>query len=77
MLEERLKKVFVEALGLAPEIDPTGLAYAQNPAWDSVAHMQLISALEGEFDIMLETDDVLALSSFQEAVRIVRKYGGD
>lgn len=77
MLEERLKKVFGEALGLASDVDVTALAYAQNPAWDSVAHMQLISALESEFDIMLETDDVLGLSSFQEAVRIVRKYGVD
>ena len=75
MLEERLKKVFSSALGLGPEVDVTSLAYAQNPAWDSVAHMQLIGALESEFDIMLETDDVLALSSFSEAARIVRKYG--
>jgi len=76
-LEERLQKVFQSALGLGPEVDPTTLAYAQNPAWDSVAHMQLIGALEGEFDIMLETDDVLAMSSFQEAARIVRKYGAE
>ncbi|HEY6881552.1 MAG TPA: acyl carrier protein [Polyangiales bacterium] len=75
MLEDRLKKVFTSALGLAADVDPTSLAYAQNPVWDSVAHMQLIGALESEFDIMLETDDVIAMSSFQEAVRIVRKYG--
>lgn len=75
MLEARLKKVFAEALALTPEVDVTTLAYAQNPAWDSVAHMQLIGALESEFDIMLETDDVLALSSFAEGLRIVQKYG--
>jgi acyl carrier protein len=75
MLEERLKKVFASALGLGPGVDPTSLAYAQNPVWDSVAHMQLIGALESEFDIMLETDDVIGLSSFHEAERIVRKYG--
>ena len=75
MLEERLKQVFSSALGLSPEVDVTSLAYAQNPAWDSVAHMQLIGALESEFDIMLDTDDVIGLSSFHEATRIVRKYG--
>ncbi len=75
MLVDRLKKVFTDALGLAPDVDPTTLAYAQNPAWDSVAHMQLIGALEAEFDIMLETDDVIGMSNFQEAERIVRKYG--
>lgn len=75
MLDQRLKKVFSAALGLAPEVDVTALAYAQHPAWDSVAHMQLVSALESEFDIMLDTDDVIGLSSFGEAARIVQKYG--
>ncbi len=75
MLEQRLIQVFSSALGLAPESDVTALAYAQNPAWDSVAHMQLVNALEGEFEILLDTEDVLGLSSFREAERIVRKYG--
>jgi acyl carrier protein len=74
MQEERLKKVFVSALGLSPEVDVGALAYAQHPAWDSVAHMQLVSAIEGEFDIMLDTDDVIGMSSFTEATRIVQKY---
>ena len=75
MLDERLKKVFVSALGLPPEKDVAKLVYSEDPLWDSAAHMQLVGALEDEFDIMLETDDVIDLSSFQEAVRIVRKYG--
>lgn len=74
MLQDRLKNVFSSALGLGPEVDVSTLAYAQHPAWDSVAHMQLVSALEGEFDIMLDTDDVIGMSSFGEAVRIVQKY---
>lgn len=74
MLQDRLKNVFSSALGLGAEVDVTTLAYAQHPAWDSVAHMQLVSALEGEFDIMLDTDDVIGMSSFGEAVRIVQKY---
>lgn len=74
-LDARLQKVFSSALGLTPDVDVTTLAYAQHPAWDSVAHMQLIGALESEFDIMLDTDDVIGLSSFDEARRIAQKYG--
>lgn len=77
MLEQRLKKVFIAALGLPADVEVTSLAYAQHPAWDSVAHMQLVSAIEGEFDIMLDTDDVIGMSSYAEAVRIVRKYGAE
>ena len=37
--------------------------------------MRLVAALETEFDIMLDTDDVLDLASFAKAVEILRKYG--
>jgi acyl carrier protein len=37
--------------------------------------MRLIAALETEFDIMLETDDVLDLSSFAKGLDILGKYG--
>ena len=52
------------------------LAYGQ-PGWDSVAHMALIAAIERAFDIMLETDDVIGMSSFAVAKTIVAKHGID
>jgi acyl carrier protein len=36
--------------------------------------MSLIAAIEDEFSIMIDTDDVINLSSFTEAVRILGKY---
>ena len=75
--DQRLQTAFREALELGPEVDVTTLTYRGVPQWDSVAHMQLVSALETEFDIMLDTDDVIGLSSFAEAEKIVRKYGAE
>jgi acyl carrier protein len=37
--------------------------------------MALISAIETEFDIMLETDDLIDMSSFLKAMEILKKYG--
>jgi acyl carrier protein len=74
---EKLKECFVETFGLTATDDPTILAYQGIPAWDSVGHMQLIAAIETTFDIMMDTPDVLAMSDFQRAVDIVRKYGVD
>ncbi|HEY0931755.1 MAG TPA: acyl carrier protein [Gemmatimonas sp.] len=71
----RLREAFTTALELAPDADHEALAYRETPAWDSVAHMQLIVAIEGTFDVMLETEEVLALSSFPEARNILRKHG--
>jgi acyl carrier protein len=73
-MEERLTKVFSETFGVAPESITYELEYASIPQWDSVAHMALIVALEDEFDIMIETDDVIDMSNVKKAEDIVNKY---
>ena len=39
-----------------------------------MGHMMLVAALEAEFDTMLETDEILSMSSFDKAVDIMGKY---
>jgi acyl carrier protein len=72
---QQLKTAFSTALELPATIDHDTLAYRETPVWDSVAHMQLIVTIESTFDVMLETDDVLALSSFTVAKSILRRHG--
>jgi acyl carrier protein len=72
---EKLKNVFITALGVSPEGDFDSLAYGQTPGWDSVAHMTLVAELEAAFDIMLSTDDVIGMSSFSKAKEIVVRNG--
>ncbi len=68
-------RCFEQALGIPAEQVVDTLTYNSIKQWDSVAHMALVAALETEFDIMLDTDDILAMSSVAEARRIIRKYG--
>jgi acyl carrier protein len=75
MSESTLQEAFTEALGLPPDIDFTTLAYRSVEEWDSIAHMILIAAIEDAFDIMLETQDVLDMSSYEEAKIILKRYG--
>ena len=51
-----------------------GLQYQGVELWDSVGHMTLVAALEDAFDIMLETDDIVDLSSFEKGIEILKKY---
>lgn len=75
-METRLKSAFIEALGIDPEeTDWASLKYRGIREWDSVAHMQLVAEIEDSFDIMLETDDVIGLSSFEVAKEILARYG--
>ncbi|MEF8728407.1 MAG: acyl carrier protein [Accumulibacter sp.] len=73
-MEEKLRDVFAESLGIAASSVDDGLAYAKIPQWDSVAHMSLIAAIEMAFDIMIETEDVIDMSSFAKAKEIVNKH---
>lgn len=54
-----------------------GLKYQDIPAWDSVGHMSLVAALEDAFDIMMDTDDIIDLSSYEKGKEILAKddYG--
>lgn len=72
-IETRVLKVFKEVLEINGEVDTGSLRYNETDSWISLAHITLVSALEGEFDILLEPDDILAMSSYDRAVKIVRK----
>jgi acyl carrier protein len=74
--EQKLKNAFQTVLGLNGSTDFSKVAYGQTQGWDSVAHMALVAEIEAQFDIMLETEDVIDLSSFQKGQEILStKYG--
>ena len=73
---EKYEKVFMEIFA----IDQTKLSrlkYQGIETWDSVGHMSLMAALEDEFEIELDTDDIIDFSSFEKGCDILEKYGVD
>ncbi len=73
-LETKLKQAFVTALEITEDVVTDDLTYNTIKQWDSTAHMMLVAELEGVFDIMLDTDDIIDMSSFGKAKEIVAKY---
>jgi len=74
ILETKLKQVFDSALNLPAETQYDKLEFAKSKGWDSIAHLQLIAAIEKEFNLMIETNDMLAMSSYNIAIQILKKY---
>ncbi len=72
--KEKLIQCFCDALGVDQALITNELEYSSIPEWDSVAHMVLIGKLEEVFDIMLDTDDIIDMSSPQKAREIIAKY---
>jgi acyl carrier protein len=73
-INEKLKDVFATSLGIAPQLVEDDLKYSDAIEWDSVAHMSLIASIEEAFDIMIDAEDVIDMSSFGVAKQIVAKY---
>ena len=67
--------VFASALCVPESPALESAEYRGIPQWDSVAHMRLVAAIETAFDIMLDTEDVIGMSSFRKAMDILAKHG--
>ncbi|WP_142848933.1 acyl carrier protein [Telmatospirillum sp. J64-1] len=74
---DRLVQTFRDALGLSPEVDIPSLTYRSISEWNSVGHMQLVAGIETEFDVMLETEQIIDMSSFDKALEILASHGID
>jgi acyl carrier protein len=72
---DRLRGVFRSSLELADDFDVDGLTYRGIESWDSLAHMSLVAAMEDEFGVMIDTEDVIDMSSFDKAREILAKQG--
>jgi acyl carrier protein len=75
MNAEKLRVCFSRSLGIKQERVTDDLAYNTIKEWDSVGHMALVVELEGAFDVMFDTDDILGMSSVGKAREILTRYG--
>ena len=71
---EKLNNIFcevfsVEATELSSEFDKNSIA-----GWDSVRQLSLTTAVEDAFDIMLDAEDILEFTSYDNARIILAKY---
>ena len=74
---ETYTQAFIDSFEIS-EDETKGLKYQDIKAWDSVGHMGLVANLEEAFDIMMETEDIIDLSSFEKGKEILaEKYDID
>ncbi|MCB1203766.1 MAG: acyl carrier protein [Verrucomicrobiae bacterium] len=69
-LEARLHDLLSKVLGIPPGSISDDLSPDNTPEWSSIAHLNLILAIEDEFDIQLSPEETLEMLS----VRLIRLY---
>ena len=70
---ERYKKVFIDTLSIDKDKFTDDIKYNDIPEWDSIGHMTLMSGLEEEFKITLETDDIIDFSSYKKGIELLKE----
>ena len=72
----KLDRAYRTGLGLRDEVDLGETGYGRTDGWESIAHMQLIASIGTTSDIMMDTDDIVAMSSYRLSRRILRDNHG-
>lgn len=72
---EKYNAAFKETFEIGDDKLNESLEYQSIESWDSVGHMSLMAALEDDFDIMLDMDDIVDFGSYQTGIKTLEKYG--
>lgn len=63
-------QVFMQILEVE-ENEAVTLKYRDIDKWDSIGHLSLMNEIETEFDIMIDTDDMIDFNSFEKGKEIL------
>lgn len=72
---ERLNEIFRVVFELSSGSDVTELRQVNDPKWDSLAHVSLVTAIESEFGVELDAATQLQMTSYA-MIRILLEERG-
>lgn len=73
--KELYERILMNVFGLNQESINDHLNVLNVERWDSMGQLQLASAMEENFHISLDEDDILHLTSYKDGIEILRKHG--
>ena len=71
-IEERVKKIIVEQLGVKEEDVKPEASFVEDLGADSLATVELVMALEEEFDIEIPDEEAEKITTVQSAIDYVQ-----
>lgn len=72
---DKLKCIFCEVFSVEASFLNEGFIKNSVEGWDSVRQLSLVSTVEDEFEIMLDVEDILEFTSYENVKTILNKYG--
>lgn len=71
---EKFNQAFVEVFGVEETALTADFTKENVDSWDSVHQLNIIAILEESFDIMMDPEDIMELTSYDKGMAIVAKY---
>lgn len=71
---DKLNKVFTEVFEVEKNQLGSDFSIDNVDNWDSITQLSLVSDIEDEFDIMIDSEDILDFKSYDAAKIIIAKY---
>ena len=72
-MDDELRAVFSEVLGINPEQISPEMSPTTEPKWDSLATASLIAAIEKQFDLVLGFDELMEFTTYESMSNILSK----
>ncbi len=72
---DKYRQVFKDIFAVDESVLDNTFNFKDVDAWDSFTHLTLISELEGVFDVIFETDDILHFGGYMKGIEILKGYG--
>ena len=75
--EDKIKEIFIK---IFPEIADNfdfNRQQSDYENWDSFTHVNLVSEIENQFNIELETDEIISISSATSVLELIKKKNND
>lgn len=71
---EKLNRIFCEVFSVEESALNSEFDKCNVEGWDSVRQLSLSTAVEDEFDIMLDAEDILEFTSYDNVKKVLAKY---
>lgn len=71
---KKFNQAFIEVFGVEESALTAEFAKENVDSWDSVHQLNIIAILEETFDIMMDTEDIMELTSYEKGMAIMAKY---
>ncbi len=73
-MEDTVREILGDLLGIGKAAVNERTSSQSVPGWDSLKHIEIVSSLEEEFDIVISIEDIESMMSFPDVVAKLKGY---